>query len=84
MKLFRTKNIDSVKVSQSYFGISLPSVRCVTKWVEKSEQKFKTSRGAILRRLSEPTGFVCVHMLSCCSVVLIYCLLSTVMYGEKS
>jgi len=39
MKLFRTSNIETVKVSQFYFGISLPNV-VLRDRTEKFEQKF--------------------------------------------
>jgi len=39
MKLFRTNNIETVEVSQSFFGISLPSVVLRSR-IDKFEQKF--------------------------------------------
>jgi len=42
MKLFRTNNIETVKVSRSFFGISLPSVVLRSK-TDKFEQKFSLS-----------------------------------------
>ena len=39
MKLFRTNNTETVKVSQSFFGISLPSVVLRSR-TDKFEQKF--------------------------------------------
>ena len=38
-KLFRTSNIETVKVSQSYFGISLPSV-VLRNRIEKFELQY--------------------------------------------
>jgi len=39
MKVFRTNNIETVKVSQSFFGMSLPSVVLLNR-TDKFEQKF--------------------------------------------
>ena len=66
MKLFRT--IETVKVSQSYFSINLPSVVLQNRLAWKSLNKNLNFMRSYLRSLSELTVFVC--NLSCLVTVL--------------
>jgi len=76
MKLFRTNNIETVKVCQFFFGIFLPSVVLRSR-TDKFEQKFSLRADLVKARLSE--------LLLICRVVyayLIFYLCATIMFGE--
>jgi len=75
MKLFMTNNIETVKVPQSFFGISLPSVLLRGR-TDKFKQKFSLC-AKLARRMSELLLFC--HVLY---VYLIFYLCATIIFGK--
>ena len=84
MKLFRTNNIETVKVSRSFFGISLPSV-VLHSWTDKFEQKFSLCadlvKALVWAAVILPCCLCLFDFFYLCATVLPLCLVNKVEYN---
>ena len=76
MKLFRTNNIETVKVCQFFFGVSLPSVVLRSR-TDKLEQKF-----SFCADLVKALVWAAIILPCCLWLFDFFYLCATIMFGE--